>query len=88
MGPFSERDLQVLSAFADGRIDISEEAYLQQASLAVKVIHDHEFATPPASFREYRLRVQYLAEQKVGRLVRQEQAREDAAFRKALERVQ
>lgn len=50
-------------------------------------IHDREFASRPATFDEFRWRLQYLAELGVGRLVRRVQREEDAEFSEALARA-
>lgn len=44
----------------------------------MKVIHDRYYSTPPATFTELRLRLQLIAEEEVGRHVRDEAAQEDA----------
>lgn len=46
----------------------------------MKAIHDRHFATPPASFAEYRWRLQLLAEESVGTRVRDVGRAEDAAW--------
>ena len=46
----------------------------------MKAIHDRHYATPPASFAEYRWRLQLLAEETVGVRVRDTQRAEDAAW--------
>jgi hypothetical protein len=51
----------------------------------VKAVHDRYYATPPASFDEYRWRLQLIAEETVGRPARQQQAQEDAAWTAAQE---
>lgn len=78
MVPFNGDDLKVVAAWADGHIDISDEAVFIKAPEALRVIHDREYATPPRSFREYRLRIQYLAELGVGRLIRKQKSHEDS----------
>lgn len=45
----------------------------------MKAIHDRYYATPPASFSELRWRLQHIAEEEVGKRVRNEKAAEDAA---------
>lgn len=42
-------------------------------------IHDHEFPTRPATYDEFRWRVQYLAELGIGRLLRREHQSEQEA---------
>lgn len=46
----------------------------------MKAVHDRYFATPPASYDEYRWRLLLLAEETVGTRVRDEGRREDAAW--------
>lgn len=46
----------------------------------MKAIHDRCFATPPASYTDYRWRLQLLAEETVGTRVRDHQRAEDAAW--------
>ena len=46
----------------------------------MKAIHDRHYATPPASYDEYRWRLQLLAEETVGRRVREAEHAEDAAW--------
>lgn len=46
----------------------------------MRAIHDRHFATPPASYRDYRWRLQLLAEETVGVRVRDQERAEDAAW--------
>lgn len=46
----------------------------------MKAIHDRYFATPPASYTDYRWRLQLLAEETVGTRVRDVGRAEDAAW--------
>lgn len=46
----------------------------------MKAIHDRHFATPPASYSDYRWRLQLLAEETVGVRVRDTARQEDAAW--------
>ena len=54
-----------------------------EAPDAVWAIHDAHYATEPEDWIAFMARLQYLSEMRVGKLVRREQAREDAAFAKA-----
>jgi hypothetical protein len=51
----------------------------------VKAVHDRYYATPPATYDEYRWRLQLLAEETVGKRVRAAVRAEDAAFAAAAE---
>lgn len=46
----------------------------------MKAIHDRYYATPPGSYDEYRWRLQLLAEETVGKRLRDAGRAEDAAF--------
>lgn len=83
-GPFPQPAAQVLAAWADGGIDISEPSIHLGEPLAVKAIHDANFATPPDTWGEYLHRLQYLAEMKVGAAHRSAVRQEDAAVAKAV----
>lgn len=48
---------------------------------AVRAIHDAIYATPPAGWEQYLWRLQHIAEEHIGRRVREAQSAEDAAFR-------
>lgn len=50
-------------------------------------IHDREYSSRPATFAEFRWRLQYLAELGVGRLLRADRAAEDQAARNLAGRV-
>lgn len=76
--PFSGTSVDVLAKWVDRQIDISQDAAYIQAPEALKAIHDREFATPAATFDEFRWRIQYLAELGIGRLLRSEMTREEA----------
>jgi hypothetical protein len=45
----------------------------------VKAIHDRYFATAPSSFDELRWRLQYIAEEEIGRRLREAQSAESIA---------
>lgn len=45
----------------------------------MKAIHDRYYATPPATFDDLRWRLQHIAEEEVGKRVREAVAAEDAA---------
>lgn len=53
----------------------------------MKAVHDRYYATPPASYDEYRWRLLLLAEETVGRRVRDAGRAEDAAFAAAMEAI-
>ncbi len=46
-------------------------------------IHDAAYATPAPSWRAFRWRLQHLAEERVGKLVRRAGSAEDAAWQAA-----
>lgn len=50
-------------------------------------IHDRYYATPAPDWPSLTFRLQLLAEERVGTLVRQAQAEEDAAFDKVKQQV-
>lgn len=78
--PFSGESVHTLAKWADGEIDISETAYFGSSPEAIKAVHDHEYATPPRTWDELRWRMQWIAERRLGRLLRAEQMREDMAM--------
>lgn len=53
----------------------------------MKAIHDRYYVTPPESFMDLRWRIQHIAEEEVGRRVREVQMREDEAAKLALEQL-
>ncbi len=53
--------------------------------MAVKAIHDFHYASAPDSFLEYQMRLQYLAEMRVGALHRQAVREEDALVDASME---
>ncbi len=85
--PFSGPSVTVLAQWAHRAIDISAEASYLDAPEAVKVIHDRYYATPPASFRELRWRLQHIAEEEFGKYVRQEHAAEEVAARNMIAKL-
>lgn len=82
--PFTPSDVEVIAAWADRRIDISESVVYQEAPDAVRAIHDAHYASEPPDWVAYMARLQYLAEMHVGSRIRAEAAREDAAFSAAM----
>lgn len=54
----------------------------------MKAIHDRYYAMPPSSYDDLRWRLQHIAEEEVGRNVRQAQANEDAVAARLAERVE
>lgn len=50
-------------------------------------IHDAAYATPPRTWRQYRLRLQHLAEERIGKRVRSGPD-EDAQFSAAMKAAQ
>lgn len=76
-GPITQVDHDVLAAWADRRIDISEDAVIEAAPRAVLVIHDHAFGSRPSTVEEYRLRLQLLAELRGGAPRRRSSRRRD-----------
>jgi hypothetical protein len=52
------------------------------------VIHDRYYATPPATFGELRWRLQHIAEEELGKHVRQQQAAENQAAAALARRLQ
>ncbi len=85
--PFSGPSLTVLAQWSHRAIDISAEANYLDAPEAVKVIHDRYYSTPPASFRELRWRLQHIAEEELGKYVRQEHAAEEVAAREMVSKL-
>lgn len=77
--PFTGASVQIIAAWADRRIDISEPQYLKEAPEAVKAIHDRYYATAPGSYDELRWRLQLIAEEEVGHRMRSAKASEDTA---------
>lgn len=53
----------------------------------MKAVHDRYYATSPATFTEYRWRLQLLAEETVGRRVRDAGREQDAAWAAAMEKL-
>jgi hypothetical protein len=53
----------------------------------VKAIHDRYYSTPPATFTELRWRFQHIAEEEIGKHMRNQQASDDAAFAQAMTRA-
>lgn len=49
-------------------------------------IHDAAYASPPQSWRQYRWRLQHLAEERIGKAVRQSSAHEEAEAAALIER--
>lgn len=45
-------------------------------------VHDHWYATPPASWVAFRWRLQHIAEEEIGTRVRESQRHEDDTFKK------
>lgn len=53
----------------------------------MKAIHDRYYSTPPATFTELRWRFQHIAEEEIGKHMRNQQASDDAAFAQAMTRA-
>ncbi len=51
------------------------------------VIHDREYATPPRTWHDFQLRILYLAELGIGRLIRRHEQSEDEQFQEAMRRA-
>ena len=53
----------------------------------MKAIHDRYYSTPPGSFDELRWRLQYIAEEEVGRRLREAQSAESIAAARMVSRL-
>jgi hypothetical protein len=53
----------------------------------VKAIHDRYYSTPPATVSELRWRLQYIAEEEVGKRVREAQSAESIAAARAVKNL-